>query len=755
MNKYFFIAIIALLFSTSLIAQTEEDYVPMRVIHCTAVNQGVPVQNIHVDENNQKWVGNNKGLYKINSADNSNIYDLDNTDWSLLRQRGGNKNIILNSFDLSKLSAVQSFIEADGKDKITCTFYDSKKKMLWIGTSQSGVYRYRIGDDVKLTERLNVKDKQLVSNHINSILVDKYGREWVGTDAGVFISQDNKWRSFEKDTKIISIKALGPDVWILSDDILWRVDEFNRWTPGDVSKERAKGEIRDMAYDSDGKLWIASDIITRYDIVEDKVEVFDNSNGFTSKKINCITVDKDNALWVGTEDKGIYLIAKESSMTVTCLIDKELSCAGTSDDASLLVKVLGGTPPYEYSWDNEFSGPNPQNVGPGFYTVVVKDSEGQKRKVSADIEDNRMQVEIAFEGEESKANAKDGKATLKVTGGFTPYKFQWDNGETQAKAKRLNAGTHNVTVSDKAGCEYVTTVQIGGQVLASNNSPTDNSVLDISYDLTEGVKCGNDKTAAIQVTVDGGALPYTYVWSDNSLSGNSASSLGAGEYSVTVTDANNRSATQTFYIDAPPALMAVAVMDEAASGKRKRDGKAYVNAKGGNGSYKYEWDNGGNKSKNNKLTVGKHSVTVTDDNGCTAIAEVDVTLPINTALTSNNFKKGQTIRLDKLYFETDSKELTANAIPAVNEVVKFMERNTNVKIEVGGHTNSNCDTEYCNELSENRAKSVADYLVSKGITASRVSYKGYGKENPIASNRTKEGRAKNQRVEIKVLETGS
>jgi len=50
---------------------------------------------------------------------------------------------------------------------------------------------------------------------------------------------------------------------------------------------------------------------------------------------------------------------------------------------------------------------------------------------------------------------------------------------------------------------------------------------------------------------------------------------------------------------------------------------------------------------------------------------------------------------------------------------------------------------------------VADYLVSKGITASRVSYKGYGKENPIASNRTKEGRAKNQRVEIKVLETGS
>ena len=79
MNKYFFIAITALLFSNYLIAQTEDDYVPMRVVHCTAVNQSVPVQNIHVDENNLKWVGNNQGLYKINSADNSNIYDLDNT----------------------------------------------------------------------------------------------------------------------------------------------------------------------------------------------------------------------------------------------------------------------------------------------------------------------------------------------------------------------------------------------------------------------------------------------------------------------------------------------------------------------------------------------------------------------------------------------------------------------------------------------------------------------------------------------------
>ena len=72
-------------------------------------------------------------------------------------------------------------------------------------------------------------------------------------------------------------------------------------------------------------------------------------------------------------------------------------------------------------------------------------------------------------------------------------------------------------------------------------------------------------------------------------------------------------------------------------------------------------------------------------------------------------------------------------------------------IEVGGHTNGIPPHEFCDKLSTARAKSVAQYLVDKGIPASRITYRGYGKRNPIASNATPEGREKNQRVEINIV----
>lgn len=82
-----------------------------------------------------------------------------------------------------------------------------------------------------------------------------------------------------------------------------------------------------------------------------------------------------------------------------------------------------------------------------------------------------------------------------------------------------------------------------------------------------------------------------------------------------------------------------------------------------------------------------------------------------------------------------------------------MQRNEAVKIEIGGHTNGVPSVEYCQKLSSARAREVANYIINKGIDKNRVTYKGYGKSKPIASDRTPEGRKKNQRVEIKILST--
>jgi len=116
-----------------------------------------------------------------------------------------------------------------------------------------------------------------------------------------------------------------------------------------------------------------------------------------------------------------------------------------------------------------------------------------------------------------------------------------------------------------------------------------------------------------------------------------------------------------------------------------------------------------------------------------------------------DMKAGQTIQLNKLYFGINETAISDNSHEALDEIYDFLKYNKDVSIEIGGHTNGNCDDKYCDSLSEKRAKSVADYLEKKGIEKDRLSYKGYGKRKPIASNKTPVGRKKNQRVEIKIL----
>jgi outer membrane protein OmpA-like peptidoglycan-associated protein len=81
--------------------------------------------------------------------------------------------------------------------------------------------------------------------------------------------------------------------------------------------------------------------------------------------------------------------------------------------------------------------------------------------------------------------------------------------------------------------------------------------------------------------------------------------------------------------------------------------------------------------------------------------------------------------------------------------------NEDVVIEVGGHTNSLPADEYCDRLSTARAKAVVEYLIEKGVDPGKVQFKGYGKKKPIADNKTRFGREKNQRVEIKILSLNS
>jgi len=113
---------------------------------------------------------------------------------------------------------------------------------------------------------------------------------------------------------------------------------------------------------------------------------------------------------------------------------------------------------------------------------------------------------------------------------------------------------------------------------------------------------------------------------------------------------------------------------------------------------------------------------------------------------------GQKMILKNVFFETASYELKPESNTELNKLVAFMNNNPSLNIEIGGHTDNEGTRDYNKNLSLNRAKAVLDYLVAHGIMENRLSFAGYGLDQPISTNDTAEGRASNRRTEIKIIE---
>lgn len=264
--------------------------------------------------------------------------------------------------------------------------------------------------------------------------------------------------------------------------------------------------------------------------------------------------------------------------------------------------------------------------------------------------------------------------------------------------------------------------------------------------------CPGMMTGHLLVKPVGGKPPYTYTWSNNITTGEEATGLAAGLYQVTVTDAAGKTILSSGIIPASPPLNVSAVLNAKSSDMLATDGKASAVVNGGAEPYAYKWSNGETAAQALTLPEGTHTLTVIDANGCIATAPVLMegekvlkTLDIATIAV------GQTIRVDKLYFEADSSTIKPESYAVLEEIYTFLKDNDKVNIEIGGHTNSLPEDAYCDKLSTARAKDIAEYLYDKGIPKSRIAYKGYGKRQPVASNQTVDGRRKNQRVEIKIV----
>jgi OOP family OmpA-OmpF porin len=111
---------------------------------------------------------------------------------------------------------------------------------------------------------------------------------------------------------------------------------------------------------------------------------------------------------------------------------------------------------------------------------------------------------------------------------------------------------------------------------------------------------------------------------------------------------------------------------------------------------------------------------------------------------------GKNIALNNVFFESNKSVLLPASFPELDKLISYLKANNTGNIEISGYTDNTGTADNNIKLSAARAKAVADYIVSKGIMASRVSHKGYGSANPVAGNNTEEGKMKNRRVEFKI-----
>ncbi|HTL08445.1 MAG TPA: OmpA family protein [Chitinophagaceae bacterium] len=111
---------------------------------------------------------------------------------------------------------------------------------------------------------------------------------------------------------------------------------------------------------------------------------------------------------------------------------------------------------------------------------------------------------------------------------------------------------------------------------------------------------------------------------------------------------------------------------------------------------------------------------------------------------------GQVVRLNNVFFDFDKYDLRPESFVELDRVVDLLQENPAIEIEMSAHTDSRGSDEYNFKLSDNRARSVREYIVSKGIAPGRIISQGYGETKPVADNETDDGRQINRRVEFKI-----
>jgi len=250
---------------------------------------------------------------------------------------------------------------------------------------------------------------------------------------------------------------------------------------------------------------------------------------------------------------------------------------------------------------------------------------------------------------------------------------------------------------------------------------------------------------SITIAATGGVEPYTYEWSTGD-STKTAVFQESGTYTYIVTDANGCQVTKQVVFVAPPVTLTVTHTAGYTGGS---DGWIDVTVRGGKPPYRYRWSNDSITEDLSNQPEGEYTYLVTDSRGDTGTGTVVFKDQFKQEL--EQIEEGGKIALKNIFFDNDKTTLKPQSYIELEKLFEFMQEQNIGSVEISGHTDSNASDLHNQKLSDGRARSVVDYLISRGIDKERLASIGYGESQPIANNTTEDGRAQNRRVEFKIL----
>ncbi len=303
-----------------------------------------------------------------------------------------------------------------------------------------------------------------------------------------------------------------------------------------------------------------------------------------------------------------------------------LSCNGGAN-GSITTQISGGNGPYGTTWSGPggFSSSNADitNIPAGTYLLSITDAHGCTTTQSATL--TQPAALTASPGGSSPVacfGSNTGQATVAVAGGHPPYSYTWNTLPAQhaATATGLAAGNYTATLTDANGCTASTTIAVGG--------PT--QPLSATVPSLDHVPCHGGHNGSATAQAAGGTAPYTYSWNTApATNAATASGLGAGTWTVTVTDAAGCMASAQVVVQQPTQPLGASWENQHnVTCYGANDGSVSIIATGGSGAYGITWNTTPVQTGSTAtgLAPGPYTATIADLNGCAQTVDLPVTV---------------------------------------------------------------------------------------------------------------------------------